>query len=237
LGRFPSEGLDFVPGEEQAAMSKQREPRDTVPIHARFPIGELYDLVCSEPMQKLLAGRVDAVQITWAKTYAGRACRRNGLRLIRLSELHDLKEDELTFIICHELAHHEVGVEQQHSAEWREACAELAREAGKLGLLSKRRVKQAVTLALHHAATSFRGWPKQAQRFEEQRDATRENMREKLIEAGLRVGGMVGFEYRGRPWRGEVLRINKATVSVGAPGDDRTLLRVPFGRITSICED
>lgn len=218
-------------------MRKSQHPGNEVPIQARFPLGALYDLVSSEPMQKLLVGRVDAVQITSAKTYVGRASRRNGVRLIRLSELHRLKDDEMTFIICHELAHHEVGVEEQHSDGWRETCAALAREAGELGLLSKRRVKQAVTLALHHPATSFRGWPKQAQRFEEKRDAAREEIRERLVEAGLRVGGLVGFEYRGRPWRGEVLRVNKATVSVGAPGDDSTLLRVPFGRITSICDD
>lgn len=219
------------------AMSDMKRSAKEVPIHARYPIGELYDLVSSEPVQKLLAGRVDAVQITWAKTYVGRACRRNGLCLIRLSELHDLKDDEMTFIICHELAHHAVGVEQHHSDEWREACAALAREAGELGLLSKRRVKQAVTLALHHPATRFRGWPKQARRFEQERDAARERMREELIETGLRVGGMVGFDYRGSPWHGEVIRINKATVSVGEPGGERTLLRVPFGRITAIYED
>lgn len=217
------------------AMSERSDSR--VPIFTRFPIGELYDLVLSEPMQNLLAGRVDAVQITWAKTYAGRACSRDGLRLIRLSELHEFEDDELTFIICHELAHHAVGVEQHHSDEWREACAALAREAGELGLLSKRRVKQAVTLALHHPATRFRGWPKQARRFEQERDAARENVREQLIESGVRVGGQVGFDYRGRPLRGEVIRINRATVSVGEPGGERTLLRVPFARITAIYED
>ncbi len=198
---------------------------------------ELHDFVCSEPMQELLADRVNRVHLTTAKTYAGRAVCSNGERQIRLSKRHGLELDEMTFIICHELAHHEVGLEQQHSDEWREACAELVREAGRLGLLSKRRVKQAVKLALHHPATSFRGWPKQARRFEEERDAARERIREELIEAGLQVGGMVGFDYRGSPWHGEVIRINRATVSVGEPGGERTLLRVPFARITRIYVD
>ena len=199
-------------------MSSQSQPNSKVPIKAPFLAGKLCDLLQSPQLQQLLAGRVDVVEVTRASTYAGRATMRNGLRLIRLSDLHALTDEEMVFIICHELAHHETGLSQQHSEAWRESCAELAREAGELGLLSKRRVKQAVTMALHHPATCFRGWPKQAERFEREREAAHEKVREKLIEVGLRVGGVVGFEYRGRPWRGEVIRINKTTVSVGAAG-------------------
>jgi len=197
----------------------------------------LYEFLRSEPVQTLMDGRVDIVQITAAKTYAGQASMRSGLRLIRFSMRHDLPDDAAAFILCHELAHHEVGLREQHSDAWREKCAELAREAGGLGLLSKKRVKEAVQLALDGAATKFRGWPAQAAKFEEQREAAREKMRRQLIQAGVRVGGQIGFEYRGKPVRGEVIRINETTISVGAKGGERTLMRVPFSRVSVIYVD
>ncbi|MGI5819207.1 MAG: SprT-like domain-containing protein [Armatimonadota bacterium] len=215
----------------------ERENAGSVPIIERAYCDGLWELMRSEPMQRLLADRVDVVEITAAKTYAGRASMRRGRRLIRLSMRHRLQNDEMAFIICHELAHHEVGLGQQHSDEWREACAELAREAGELGLLSRRRVKEAVRLALDGTATMFRGWPAQAQKFEEDREAAQAKLRAQLIEAGVRVGGMIGFEYRGRPVRGEVIRINTTTISVGEKGGDRTLMRVPFSRVRTIYVD
>ncbi|NLO07754.1 MAG: SprT family zinc-dependent metalloprotease [candidate division WS1 bacterium] len=212
-------------------MLRRQGPPTTVRIIERFYTGDLFEYLESAPMQKLMAGRVDEVEITEARGYAGRATVRNGRRLIRLSVYHDLSDDEMTFIICHELAHHEAGVKNQHSQTWREACARLAEEAGKLGLLPRKRVKQAVQIALDGTATIFRGWPEQVEQFHRSRDAALQRLRAKLVEAGLREGGQVGFDYRGRRTRGEVIRINKSTVSVGEPGGARTLLRVPFTRI------
>lgn len=218
-------------------MSNHQRPSDKIPIIERVYSGDLYEFVDSKPVQKLMAGRVDLIQITAAKTYAGQASMYRGLRLVRLSIYHELDDDEMAFIICHELAHHEAGLEQNHSDGWRQICAELAAEAGQLGLLSSKRVKQAVRMALDGTATKFRGWPERAQRQREERDAALARLREQLIEAGVRPGGQIAFEYRGQLVRGEVIRINKTTISVGEPGGDRTLRRVPFTRVHTIYVD
>ncbi|MFW6438014.1 MAG: hypothetical protein ACOCZ7_03275 [Armatimonadota bacterium] len=218
-------------------MSEDKTPRNEIPIIESYSSDGLYEFLRSDRVQMLMADRVDLVQITAAKTYAGQASMHHGLRLIRISMRHDLPDDAMAFIICHELAHHEVGLREQHSDAWRVRCAELAREAGKLGLLSKKRVKEAVRLALDGAATKFRGWPAQAAKFEEQREAAQAKMKRQLIEAGVSVGGQIGFEYRGKRVRGEVIRINDTTISVGEPGGEQTLVRVPFTRVSVIYVD
>jgi hypothetical protein len=208
-----------------------------VPVVSRIRSDGLHDFLHSPPVQALMADRVDLVQITAAKSYAGQASIRDGLSLIRLSVRHGLADDEMAFILCHELAHHEVGVTQRHSNAWRLACAELVREAGKLGLLPKKRVKQGIRMAEDGTATKFRGWPEQARKFVEKRDEALAQARETLIKAGVRVGGQIGFEYRGRAMRGEVIRINRTTISVGEAGGERTLMRVPFHRVDVIYVD
>ncbi|MFW5868972.1 MAG: hypothetical protein ACOCX2_14200 [Armatimonadota bacterium] len=218
-------------------MSDRKRPRSEVPVIERYYSDGLYEFLRSDRVQRLMADRVDVVQITAAKTYAGQASMHHGQRLIRISMRHDLEDDAMAFVICHELAHHEVGLREQHSDAWRVRCAELAREAGKLGLLSEKRVKEAMRLALDGSATKFRGWPAQAAKFEEQREAAQAKMKQQLVEAGVRVGGQIGFEYRGKPVRGEVIRINSTTISVGEPGGDRTLMRVPFARVDVIYVD
>ncbi len=229
-------GFRCAGGEYPCGMSACEQHGDD-PATGRDYVDELLDFLDSDPVQALIAGRVDHIQLTGAKSYAGQASLRNGLRLMRLSVYHQLDLDEMAFVICHELAHHEVGVEDAHSDDWREMCAELAREAGRLNLLPPKRVEQAVHLALEGAATRFRGWPEQARKVLEKREDVRAQNREKLIESGLRVGGEIGFEYRGRKVRGEVIRINRTTVSVGEPGGDRTLVRVPFDRVRVIYVD
>ena len=221
---------------KDSVMSKDTE-RDTIPVIERIYSDGLYDLLHTTRMQLLMADRVDLIEINAVKSYAGQASMYRGLRLIRLSVLHELSDDEMAFVICHELAHHEAGLKEQHSDAWREVCARLAREAGKLGLLPRYRVKEAVELALNGAATKFRGWPEDARKLQKERDEARARAREQLIDAGVRVGGQIGFEYRGRKVRGEVIRINPTTISVGEPGGDRTLMRVPFGRVQTIYVD
>ncbi|MFO7947715.1 MAG: hypothetical protein R6V19_12975 [Armatimonadota bacterium] len=215
-------------------MSEQKRPANTVPIFERVHSGDFYDFMDSEPVQELMAGRADIVEITAAKSYAGQASMLRGLRLVRLSIYHELDHDEMAFIICHELAHHETGLKEQHSDEWRESCADLAREAGELKLLPPKRVKQAVGLALDGTATKFWGWPERAQKRKKEREAALAKLRAKLIEDGVRPGGQIAFKYRGDLVRGEVIRINKTTISVGERGGERTLVRVPFTRVHTI---
>lgn len=218
------------------ADAKDTPETPKVPVIRRVRDGELTPRLLSEPMQQLMDGRVDYVEVKCVKSYIGQASMNGPLRRIRMSIRPPLGDDALAFIICHELAHHEVGVRRKHCDEWREACARLVREAGDLGLMSEKRVEQAVAMVLDGTATVFRGWPEEAQKFEERRDEHREDMLEVLQERGLRVGGQVVFRYRGKLLRAEIMRINKATVSVGEIGSGVTSLRVPFSRVLDVRE-
>jgi predicted Zn-dependent protease len=145
-----------------------------------------------------------------------------------------LDNSELAFILCHELAHHVAGVTEKHSERWRRECVLLVEEAGELGLLSHVRVKQATEMVLHGAASKFRGWPAQARKLKQKREDRREAEREAAVSAGVKPGALVFFRYRDSLWRGEVIRINQTTVSVGEIGGDRTILRVPFARLLEV---
>ena len=235
--RFAKMGcaIDAEPGGEPVtAARKDTYDAPKVPVIERVHGGELTRRLRSAPMQQLMDGRVDFVEVKYVKSYIGQASMHGSFRLIRMSVRPELEEDALAFILCHELAHHEVGVKRRHCDEWRETCAALVREAGELGLLSEKRVAQAVAMVLDGTATVFRGWPEEAREAEAQREEHREEMLESLRERGLKVGAQVVFRYRGKFVRAEVMRINKVTVSVGEIGSDRTSLRVPFGRVLDV---
>lgn len=157
-----------------------------------------------------------------------------GLRGVRLRAYDWAEESEVIFVLCHEMAHHEAGLEEQHSARWRAACVKLVREAGELGLLPPERVEQAVAIVHGNAASRFRGWPERAAARERAQAHARREAVAQMCAAGLEVGAQVRFRYRGTVYRGEVVRINPKTVTVGEPGKGEGLLRVPYERILGV---
>lgn len=209
-------------------------PEPEVPVIEHFYSDGLYTFLRSDPVQQLMAGRVDLVEIKRVKSYVGQASIRGGVRRIQMSMLPDLDESELAFILCHELAHHVAGVTERHSERWRRECVTLVAEAGELGLLSDARVEQATQMVLHGAASKFRGWPEEARKRRQEREDRREAEREAAVAKGVEPGALVFFRYRGSLWRGEVIRVNQTTVSVGEIGGDRTVLRVPFARLLDV---
>jgi len=217
--------------------SRDTSARPKVPVIERVAGGALAKHLRSEAVQELMSGRVDAIEVKCVRGYIGQASMYAGLRLVRMSVHPPLEEEALTFIICHELAHHVVGPRQRHSGAWREACAELVREAGERGLLSEQRVAQGVAMVLDGTATKFRGWPEEAEEQLSRRDEHRATRLEQLREQGLRRGGQVVFRYQGELFHAEVMRVNQATVSVGPPGSGQTTLRVPFDRVLGIKPD
>jgi hypothetical protein len=224
--------------EEVAVTAADRDTQDSpeVPVLERVVGGSLTQRLRSDAMQQLMAGRVDYIEVKCVKSYIGQASMDGPFRRIRMSIRPELEDDELAFILCHELAHHEVGVERKHCDAWRETCAALVREAGELGLMSAERVQQAAEMALDGTASIFRGWPEEARKLKQKRDEHREELLEIWRERGLQVGGQIVFRYRGKLLRAEVMRINTATVSVGEIGSRRTALRVPLSRILGIHE-
>jgi len=213
--------------------------RSPVPVIDRVGAPELRALLESPPVQQLIAGRIHAVHLVDVRSYAGKAFMGHRgfgatLRGVRLRAHGWTEQSECVFVLCHELAHHMAGLQEQHSRRWREVCAELVREAGELGLLTSERVAQAVAMVMEGAASRFRGWPERA--AEEERagtDARREAVSQ-MCAAGLEPGAQVQFRYRGKLYRGEVVRINPKTVTVGEPGKGRGLLRVPYERILGV---
>ncbi len=191
------------------------------------------DWLRSEPVQQLMAGHVDRVQLVRVKSYHGKAFvhRRHPRRTIRLNVAADPNRADLTLVLCHELAHHVVGVRHHHAARWREAYAALVRRAGDLGLLSEERVHDGVDAALHGPASAGANWrDRRADRTRDRRDAAQRS-RHELEAAGVGVGAQVSFEYRGRRWLGEVTRMNRLTASVDAASKTYTHFRVPYQRL------
>jgi len=217
--------------------ARDASSRTKVPVIELVHGGALAKHLRSEAVQGLMSGRVDFVEIKCVKSYIGQASLQDGLRRIRFSVHPPVDEETLSFIICHELAHHVVGPREKHSDAWREACAELVREAGERGLLSAERVEQALAMTLNGSATKFQGWPDQAQEQRAVRERHRESRLDQLREAGLCCGGQVYFRYRGTLYHAEVMRVNQTTVSVGAPGSGQISLRVPFGRVLGVKQD
>ncbi len=200
---------------------------------------EVGEFLTRPTVQKLYEGRLERIELTRVRSYVGKALVRKGRppqRVVRLARNHGLTETELIFVLCHEVAHHVAGVVERHSDLWREACAELVREAGELGLLPEYRVQQGVEMVLNGSASKFRGWPERAEKAEQQRKERRAEILERLQARGLQPGARVRFIYRRRVHIGEVVRVNRVTVSVGEVGGGRTILRVPFGRIIGVTD-
>jgi len=193
---------------------------------------ELAALMRSEPLQELIAEHADVIELVAVKSYVGNAIRRrDGTRVVRMNVALDAGDSEFVLVLCHEVAHHIAGVRRRHDETWRRACAELLRRAGGLGLLSDEEVAQGVDTVLHGAASIFRGWDGPGTGREWLSSEVLDRDRERLREQGIELGSLVTFRYRNRWWQGEVVQVNRKTVSVGEPGKGVALLRVPFGRI------
>lgn len=230
-------------------------PRPSVLIIDQVGAPELQDFLESPPVQRLIGNRVHLIYLVDVRSYAGKAFmeygipgltphrahprrgpswRGIGLRGVRLRAHGWAEASECVFVLCHELAHHVAGLEEHHGPAWREACVELVREAGELGLLTPERVEQAEAMVLEGAASRFRGWPEYAAAKEREHAHARRAAVAQMCAAGLETGAQVRFRYRGKLYHGEVVRINPKTVTVGEPGKGRGLLRVPYERILGI---
>ncbi len=205
---------------------------------ARVPVVELVSgdelaaLMRSAPVQELIAGHVDVIELVAVRSYVGNAIRRrNGVRVVRMNVALDAGDSEHVLVLCHETAHHIAGVRRRHDQSWRNACAELLQRAGSLGLLSEDEVERSVAEVLHGSASIFRGLDGEAGEREWLNSEVLDRDRERLREQGIELGSLVTFRYRNRWWQGEVVQVNRKTVSVGEPGTDVALLRVPFSRI------
>jgi hypothetical protein len=86
-------------------------------------------------------------------------------------------------------------------------------------------------MVLHGPASIFRGWDGRSAEREWLRGEVLDRDREMLRERGIEPGSLVVFRYRNQWWQGEVVKVNRRTVSVGEQGAGVALLRVPFGRI------
>ncbi len=218
-------------------MTKPATDPPEIPVIERVAGGDLTRLLRSESVQRLMHDRVDLVEVKCVKSYIGKAAMRSGVRVIRMSVQPALEDDARTFVLCHELAHHVVGIEQQHCDLWREECAKLVREAGTLNLLSAERVAEGVEMVINGTATRFRGWPEEAREHLKRREERREAQLEELRQDGLAVGSHVVFRYHGKFVEAEVMRVNRVTVSVGPPGSAQTTLRVPLSRVLQVLAD
>ena len=51
---------------------------------------------------------------------------------------------------------------------------------------------------------------------------------------GVEPDAQITLRHRGSIYRGEIIRVNRATVSVGRPGNREVLARVPFVRVRGV---
>lgn len=54
---------------------------------------------------------------------------------------------------------------------------------------------------------------------------------------GVAPGAMIHYRHRDTVYRTQVIRLNRCTVSVGKPGGDKVLRRVPFERVLGVCDE
>ncbi|MCD6359392.1 MAG: hypothetical protein J7M38_00925 [Armatimonadetes bacterium] len=197
-------------------------------------MNEVREWLGSPPVQRLLQGRVDEMVLVGERCYAGKAIRyRSGRCCILLSVAHGQDLSELTLTLCHELAHCQVKRIRYHDADWRAAFAELVREAGELGLLNEAEVAAGVDAALHGPTSAGLRWREQHAAREREKKRHDRTQLQKLLDAGLRVGGVIAFVHRGGLVRGKVVRINRRTVSAVRRGG-RMRYRVPFRRVIEV---
>ncbi len=212
-------------------------PEDAVPLIEPVEADDLVPFLRSNPVQELMSGRTDFAQATRAKSYVGQACQWRDRRLVRLSGRLPLGESEFTFVLCHELAHHVVGLSDKHNGDRRQECMGLVREAGDRSLLCQRRVGQALDMLRYGAVTTFRGWPERAREIERAKKARRIAARAELVDMGVEPGAMVRYRLRDTIYRAQVIRVNRCTVGVGKPGSEKVLRRVPFARVVGVSDD
>lgn len=103
-------------------------------------------LLRGEQVQTLIGDLADDVTLIHARAYRGLCGVDNGKKWIRLSLLR-VSKAELITTLCHELAHHKVGLSVHHGFEWRREFERQVRKAGDLGLLQGEDLKQALRLA------------------------------------------------------------------------------------------
>ena len=201
-----------------------------VPIDGMALNPDLAQWLSSPQVQRLVSGRIDVLELVRSKSFCGRAFvkfTKPPVRGIRLSVLRDLPNWEWAVLLCHELAHHDAGVRNKHSDEWRRHHARLMRKAGKLGLLMPEQVEEGLDLAFN--GPLWRGDPRREHQAERER-IKRENDGHHLgllLANGLAVGSRVAFDNRGKPVSGTVKRINRRTVTV-TQDETPIVYRVPF---------
>lgn len=194
----------------------------------------------SQPVQQLMTGKVDVVDLKRVKSYLGRAALSGpsrDRRAIRLNADPELEDAERVVLLCHELAHHVAGLRAHHGPRWREEWMALAERAFALGLIAADQMDWVRCLTRWGPATRFRGHPRRAERLKAQREHQGLLGRMRLEEMRVRPGVQVISHYRRQTWRGEVIRINRYTVSIGQPGKRHVIARVPHHKVFRLASE
>lgn len=209
----------------------------TVEILDRAERPDLVALLSSQPAQVLMSGKVDLVQLVRVKSYWGKARLRHGSthkRSIRLNVRPNPSRAELILLLCHEVAHHGADLIEHHSQKWRKGYARLVEQAGQLGLLSEEQVREGLDVALNGHVNAAFGWREQQRERVKLREGRAARAKATMLKRGVQVGSIIAFRYKGDNYLGEVVRINRKTISVDTLGNTNHLFRLPFPRVQTV---
>lgn len=166
----------------------------------------------SQPVQELMPGKVDVVELKREKSYLGRGALSGpwrDRRAIRLNADHDLEDAERVVLLCHEFAHHVAGLGAQHGTRWRHEWMALSERTFALGLIDADQMDWVRALTKWGPATRFRGHPRRAERLKSEPETRAIVARQRLEQMGVPPGVQIVLRYRRQTWRAEVIRVDR----------------------------
>ena len=213
---------------------KSTPPEDDQP--AGLPdVDELLAWLNSDPVRELAIGRAHHITLVGERRYQGMAAMRgrDGYRRIRLNVAKRPSVAELALTLCHELAHYAGKAMSGHTPQWREAFAEIVREAGRLGIFTDEEVTAGLDAALHGPSSAGLHWREKRAEFEQVKRDNDNAALAPLLAAGLQVGSRIRFSVRGENLIAEVTRINRRSIRADSL-DGKRWHRMPFSMVEAV---
>lgn len=188
----------------------------------------------SAAVEQLAGGRVHHITLVGERRYIGKASRgQDGYRRIRLNVAERPSVAELALTLCHELAHYVGETMSGHTPQWREAFAEIVREAGRLGIFTDEEVTAGLDAALHGPASAGLHWREDRAKLEQAKRDNDSAALAPLLAAGLQVGSRVAFTRHGKRFVVKVTRINRRSIRADDL-DGKRWHRLPFRMVKQV---
>ena len=200
-------------------MSEKPTPPEDHRVLDQQYMDEMLAWLRSGAVEQLAGGRANHIMLVGKRRYQGMASMRgrDGYRRIRLNVAKCPSVAELALTLCHELAHYAGEAMSGHTPQWREAFAEIVREAGRLGIITDEEVTAGLDAALHGPSSAGLYWREKRAELEQVKRDNDSAALAPLLAAGMQVGSSVAFTHGGKRVVAEVTRINRRTISALSP--------------------